>query len=47
MPNGQPPLEPETIAVVRQWISDGAPPPAAAKQQPLFLPAVDLPETAP
>jgi hypothetical protein len=47
MPNGQPPLDPETIAVIRQWISDGAPPPAAAEQQSLFLPAVELPESAP
>lgn len=46
MPNGQPPLDPDTIAVIRQWISDGAPPPAAAAEQ-LFLPAVDLLEITP
>lgn len=46
MPNGQPPLDPETIAVIRQWISDGASPPVTA-QPPLFLPALDLPEASP
>lgn len=40
MPLNQPPLSPEAIAVIRQWISDGAPPPGAtAKSEPLFLPA--------
>ncbi len=42
MPLGAPPLPPETIAVIRQWITDGAPPPAASQQQSVFLPAVDL-----
>lgn len=28
MPRGRPPLAPEEIAAIRQWIADGAPPPA-------------------
>jgi hypothetical protein len=42
MPNGQPPLAPETIAVIRQWIAEGAAPPGSGMQaQSLFLPATD------
>lgn len=48
MPQGQSPLSPETIAVIRQWIADGAPPPGsdAPPPLPLFLPAVELPPAA-
>lgn len=43
MPNGRPPLPAETIAVIRQWIADGAAAPVStAKAQALFLPAVEL-----
>lgn len=40
MPNGQPPLSAETIAVIRQWIADGAAPPGSGAQAlSIFLPA--------
>lgn len=43
MPQGQAPLSADTIAVIRQWIADGAPPPgSSAKRDPLFLPPVEL-----
>lgn len=45
MPLGQQRLPQATINVIRQWISDGAPPPAS--QQQLFMPATNqenLPE---
>jgi hypothetical protein len=29
MPKGETPLSPETIAVIRQWIANGAPPPGS------------------
>jgi hypothetical protein len=41
MPLGQPPLPPETIAVIRQWISEGAAPPGTSAQAAL-LPALEL-----
>jgi hypothetical protein len=41
MPLNQPPLSPETIAVIRQWIDEGAAPPGTAAQQSVFLPATD------
>ncbi|MFP5305576.1 MAG: hypothetical protein ACLGI7_07095 [Gammaproteobacteria bacterium] len=43
MPRGQPPLDAETIGVIRQWISDGAPPPGFnAKRDPFLLPPLEL-----
>lgn len=45
MPQGQASLSADTIAVIRQWIADGAPPPGGAKRDALFLPPVEL--TAP
>lgn len=39
MPLNQPPLSPETIAVIRQWITEGAAPPGSARA--LFLPAAE------
>lgn len=43
MPQGQSPLSADTIAVIRQWIADGAPPPgSSAKRDALFLPPVEM-----
>jgi len=43
MPLGQAPLTPEQIAVIRQWIDEGAAPPAAdSPAPPLFLPMTEL-----
>ncbi|MFA5941841.1 MAG: hypothetical protein WC809_21030 [Sinimarinibacterium sp.] len=43
MPQGQASLSADTIAVIRQWIADGAPPPGStAKRDALFLPPVEL-----
>ncbi|MEW6168106.1 MAG: hypothetical protein AB1651_10465 [Pseudomonadota bacterium] len=43
MPLGQPPLDAETIGVIRQWISDGAPPPGfSAKRDAFLLPPLEL-----
>ena len=38
MPRGQPPLPSDTIAVIRQWITEGAAPPGTTPQA-AFLPA--------
>ncbi len=40
MPLGQQPLPQTTINVIRQWITDGAPPPKS-QQQSLFMPATN------
>lgn len=48
MPLGQPPLSAETIAVIRDWITQGAPPPQAeGEPAPVLLPPVDLDSLAP
>lgn len=44
MPKDANPLDAETIAVIRKWISDGAAPPKPAEgKNSLFLPAINLP----
>lgn len=42
MPQGQSSLSADTIAVIRQWIADGAPPPASAKRDTFILPPIEL-----